>query len=169
MKYSGIGGQAVIEGIMMQNGPDYAIAVRRFLSISSIINLSIFFRKIRKGLSHSSSSTPYLSHLLNAILTIELINTSTGSGSLLLAGVERVALGTNFNVNVLLGGACYKLISTVANNLCLVIIRMDSFLHFVHLSDFICGFRPRPVCQSASVHNHRPCGRGTHKYQHCSS
>ena len=29
MKYSGIGGQAVIEGIMMQNGSDYAIAVRK--------------------------------------------------------------------------------------------------------------------------------------------
>ena len=29
MKYSGIGGQAVIEGIMMQNGDDYAVAVRR--------------------------------------------------------------------------------------------------------------------------------------------
>ena len=29
MKYSGIGGQAVIEGIMMRNGDDYAIAVRK--------------------------------------------------------------------------------------------------------------------------------------------
>ena len=29
MKYSGIGGQAVIEGIMMMNGDDYAIAVRK--------------------------------------------------------------------------------------------------------------------------------------------
>ena len=29
MKYSGIGGQAVIEGIMMQNGNDYAIAIRK--------------------------------------------------------------------------------------------------------------------------------------------
>lgn len=29
MKYSGIGGQAVIEGIMMKNGDDYATAVRR--------------------------------------------------------------------------------------------------------------------------------------------
>ena len=29
MKYSGIGGQAVIEGIMMMNGNDYAIAVRK--------------------------------------------------------------------------------------------------------------------------------------------
>ena len=29
MKYSGIGGQAVIEGIMMKNGDDYAVAVRK--------------------------------------------------------------------------------------------------------------------------------------------
>lgn len=29
MKYSGIGGQAVVEGIMMQSGDDYAIAVRK--------------------------------------------------------------------------------------------------------------------------------------------
>ena len=29
MKYSGIGGQAVIEGIMMQNGENYAVAVRK--------------------------------------------------------------------------------------------------------------------------------------------
>ena len=29
MKYSGIGGQAVIEGIMMMNRDDYAVAVRR--------------------------------------------------------------------------------------------------------------------------------------------
>ncbi len=29
MKYSGIGGQAVIEGIMMMNRNDYAVAVRR--------------------------------------------------------------------------------------------------------------------------------------------
>ncbi|MBQ5951378.1 MAG: DUF1385 domain-containing protein [Lachnospiraceae bacterium] len=29
MKYSGIGGQAVLEGVMMKNGADYAVAVRR--------------------------------------------------------------------------------------------------------------------------------------------
>ena len=28
MKYSGIGGQAVIEGVMMKNREDYAVAVR---------------------------------------------------------------------------------------------------------------------------------------------
>ena len=29
MKSSGIGGQAVLEGVMMRNGEDYAIAVRK--------------------------------------------------------------------------------------------------------------------------------------------
>ena len=29
MKYSGIGGQAVMEGVMMKNGADYAVAVRK--------------------------------------------------------------------------------------------------------------------------------------------
>ena len=29
MKYSGIGGQAVLEGVMMRNGTDYAVAVRK--------------------------------------------------------------------------------------------------------------------------------------------
>ncbi len=29
MKYSGIGGQAVIEGVMMKNGDEYATAVRK--------------------------------------------------------------------------------------------------------------------------------------------
>ncbi len=29
MKYSGIGGQAVMEGVMMKNGDRYAVAVRK--------------------------------------------------------------------------------------------------------------------------------------------
>ena len=29
MKYSGIGGQAVMEGVMMRNGKQYAVAVRK--------------------------------------------------------------------------------------------------------------------------------------------
>ena len=29
MKYSGVGGQAVMEGIMMRNGDKYAVAVRK--------------------------------------------------------------------------------------------------------------------------------------------
>ena len=41
-------------------------------------------------------------------LLIELINTSAGCSSLLLASVERMALGANLNVNVLLRGTCYE-------------------------------------------------------------
>ena len=51
-------------------------------------------------------------------------------------------------MDVLLGRTSYELVATVANYLCLVVIWMDSFSHFIHLSDIICGFRPRPVCQS---------------------
>ena len=29
MKYSGVGGQAVMEGVMMRNGDKYAVAVRK--------------------------------------------------------------------------------------------------------------------------------------------
>lgn len=67
---------------------------------------------------------------IHAILTIELVNTSTGSSSLLLASIERMALGANLNVDVLLCGACYELVATVANYLCLIVIWMDSFSHF---------------------------------------
>ena len=114
---------------------------------------------------------PYLAKLLvcaDAVLAVELINTSAGSCSLLLSCVERMALGANLHVDVLLCRTCYELVATVANYLCLVVIWMDSFSHFIHLSDIICGFRPRPVCQSASVHCRQPAGAvtRTHRYQH---
>ena len=40
--------------------------------------------------------------LLQAEALVEAINTSTGVNQLLLAGIERVALGANFHTNVLL-------------------------------------------------------------------
>ena len=46
--------------------------------------------------------------LLQAETLVEAINTSTGVNQLLLAGIERVALGADFNANVLLGGASRK-------------------------------------------------------------
>ena len=42
--------------------------------------------------------------LLQAILLIEAINASAGVNQLLLAGIERVALGANFDLDVLFGG-----------------------------------------------------------------
>ena len=68
--------------------------------------------------------------LLYAVLLIELIDTTTCLSSLLCTCVEGMALGADFYVNLLLGRTCYELISTVADNLCLIIIRMNSCSHF---------------------------------------
>ena len=71
-----------------------------------------------------------------AILTIELINTSTSCSSFLLASVEWMALGANLNVDLWLCRACYELVTAVAGNLCLIVCWMDSFSHDFHLSSY---------------------------------
>ena len=43
MKASGIGGQAVMEGIMMRNGDKYAIAVRKPDNICIVFLLNVMF------------------------------------------------------------------------------------------------------------------------------
>lgn len=86
---------------------------------------------------------PYLAKLLvcaDAVLAVELINTSAGSCSLLLSCVERMALGANLHVDVFLCRTCYELVAAVADNLCLIISWMDSFLHDFHLSIFLLWF-----------------------------
>ena len=105
---------------------------------------------------------------VNAVLLVELIDTSVSSCRFLLSCVERMAFGTDLNMDVLFSRTCYESVSAVAGNSCLMVFWMDSFSHFIHLSDIICGFRPRPVCQSASVHCRQPVGTvtRTHRYQH---
>ena len=71
--------------------------------------------------------------LLQAKTLVEAINTSTGVNQLLLAGIERVALGADLNTNVLLGGASGKDIATCTADGGLFVLGMDTFLHFVHL------------------------------------
>ena len=71
--------------------------------------------------------------LLNAEALVEAINTSTGVNQLLLAGIERVALGADFNSDVLLGGAGGKSIATSTANRSLFVVGMDAFSHVVHL------------------------------------
>ena len=41
MKYSGIGGQAVLEGVMMKNKEKYAVAVRKLMERLPLIPKSI--------------------------------------------------------------------------------------------------------------------------------
>ena len=71
--------------------------------------------------------------LLQTEALVEAINASTGVNQLLLAGIERVALGANLNTDVLLSGAGGKSVTAGATNGGLLVVRMDAFFHLVHL------------------------------------
>ena len=71
--------------------------------------------------------------LLQAETLVETVNTSTGVNQLLLAGIERVALGANFNLNVLLGRTGLNNLAARASDRSLFVLRMGSFLHCIHL------------------------------------
>ena len=67
--------------------------------------------------------------LLDAVLLVELIHTAAGVDQLLLAGEEGVALGADFNGDVLLGGTGLDHIAAGAANGGLLVIGMDTLLH----------------------------------------
>ena len=71
--------------------------------------------------------------LLQVEALVETVNTSTGVNQLLLAGIERVALGANFNLDILLGGAGGKGVTAGATDGSLLVLRMDAFSHLIHL------------------------------------
>ena len=71
--------------------------------------------------------------LLDAVLLVELVNTAAGVDQLLLAGVERVALGANLDGDVLAGGAGLDDVAAGAPDCGLIIFGMYAFLHFAHL------------------------------------
>ena len=91
----------------------------------------VFCKKDKK--IRTTQNAVRTSLLLQAETLVEPINTSTGVNQLLLAGIERVALGADLNSDVLLGGASRKDIATGAANRSLFVIGMDTFLHVVHL------------------------------------
>jgi hypothetical protein len=68
--------------------------------------------------------------LLQTVFLVETINTSTGVNQLLLAGVERVALGADFNLDVLFGGAGLNDLAACASDGRLLVLGVDTFLHF---------------------------------------
>ena len=74
-----------------------------------------------------------VSFLLQAESLVETVNTSTGVNQLLLAGIERVALGANFNTDILLGRTGGKDVATGAADSGLLVVGMDAFLHVFHL------------------------------------
>ena len=61
--------------------------------------------------------------------TTEALNAATGVDQLLTAGVERVALGADFNANFRLGRARHELVATGATNLRLNVLRVQIGLH----------------------------------------
>ena len=77
---------------------------------------------------------------LTAVETlVEALDASTGVDQLLLTGKERVALGTNFNSDVLLRGKNLDHITAVAGNGGLFAYGMDAFLHDFHLFRNVIG------------------------------
>ena len=72
--------------------------------------------------------------LVQAVTLLETVYTSTRINQLLAAGVERMALGANFNLDVLLGRTSLNNCTTRASDSSLFVLGMDTFLHEFHLS-----------------------------------
>lgn len=77
---------------------------------------------------------------VDAVLAVELIDTSASLCCLLLASVERMALRANFNVKFGLGRAGYECVATVTGYSCLVVVRMDSCFHFLSPRLILIGY-----------------------------
>ena len=88
---------------------------------------------VQKCIKKSSPKSVRIFFLLQAESLVETVNTSTGVNQLLLAGIERVALGANFNTDILLGRTGGKDVATGAADRGLLVVGMDAFSHFVHL------------------------------------
>ncbi len=71
--------------------------------------------------------------LLNAKLLVELINASAGVNQLLFACIKRVTLRADFHLNVLLRATRLNNFTASALNRRLLVVWMDTFLHYVHL------------------------------------
>ena len=67
---------------------------------------------------------------------VEALDTSAGIDQLLLAREERVALGADFNLDVLLGGEHLDHVAAVAGDGGLFAFRMDAFLCHVIFTSF---------------------------------
>ena len=86
---------------------------------------------------------PCLFFLLHSKLLIELINSTLSGSSLLVSGVERMTLGTNFHVNLRLCRTGHKSVSTVASYRCLIVAWMNVFSHIFPLSAWFPTMRIR--------------------------
>ena len=74
-----------------------------------------------------------ISKLLKSEFLVELFNTAAGIDKLLLAGIEGVTFRANLNRYVLLCGACFDDFAASTPDRGLLVLGMDTFLHYVHL------------------------------------
>ena len=86
-------------------------------------------KKAKRGCFTYGETAPLTGYLLQAELLVEAFNTSASVNQLLLAGIERVTLGADFNSDILLGRPGLKHGTTSTSNGGLLIIGMDSLLH----------------------------------------
>ena len=78
--------------------------------------------------------------LTKTILSVELIDTAASLSSLLLACIERMALGADLDVDLFPCGTGGKSIAAVAGYVGLIVIRMDALSHDFYLAyHIICG------------------------------
>ena len=68
--------------------------------------------------------------LLQAVLLVELVHASAGVNQFLLAGIEGVALGADFNRDVLFGGASLNDIAAGAADSGRLVFGMNTLFHF---------------------------------------
>ena len=71
--------------------------------------------------------------LVQAELLVELGNAAAGIDQLLLASVEGVALGANFDVDLGLGGTSLDDVAACASDGAVNVVRMDTLFHSFHL------------------------------------
>ena len=69
-------------------------------------------------------------NLFHAKPLLELVDTSAGVNQLLLAGIEGVALGANFDVDIFYGRTGLDDFATSTVDLGLLIVGMNSVFHF---------------------------------------
>ena len=84
--------------------------------------------------SNKGDGAESLVKLLTAETLVEALNTSAGVNQLLLASVERMALGANFDVDLRLGRTSVDDIAACAGNGAVNIVRMDTLFHSFHLN-----------------------------------
>ena len=80
----------------------------------------------RKDVLYISTS---IGNSFNIEALLEAVNTSARVYQLLLAGVERMALGTNIHLHLFLGRSGFKSFTAYAANHALTILGMNIFLH----------------------------------------